>query len=191
MNSTEAHMWPRSLPISSQRAWKTGMMAEEQGSGTDRVEQFTFIGEHRLQVSIPEWCWEMRLTFLNLPHLSTAKFNLFIYYLSTVCGFKHFSISKRSLFNKNQTQCAFDQHICPGMPVHQDNIILLSPSPQWLPSTFQFWGIFRLAMASATRRSIAQRELSWPRLKRLLSSLWSVEVRWCPWITRCSARSWE
>ncbi|TNN40487.1 hypothetical protein EYF80_049345 [Liparis tanakae] len=58
-------------------------------------------------------------------------------------------------------------------------------------TTFQLRGISRLAMASATRRSIARRRLSWPRLKRLLSSLWSAELRQCPWTTRCSARSWE
>lgn len=132
--------------------------------------------------------------FLNLPHLSICIAKFSSLYLSNVYCFKHFRISKCSqtlLYNKKQMWCVFEQHIFAGMPVHQDKMILLSPSPLWLPSTFQFGGISRLAMARATWWSIAQRELSWPRLKRLLSSLWSVELRQCPWITRCSARSWE
>lgn len=127
--------------------------------------------------------------FLNFPHLSVCTFLLHKNACWIILNILELQICHAC--NEKQIYQPFDPHISVRMPFWQYKITELSPSPLWLPNTFQFWGISRLAMAKATRRSMAQRELSWPKLKRLLSSLWSIEFRQCPWITRCSARSWE
>lgn len=168
MNSTEAHVTMFTSDFqSSEHGWKMGMMWRGGGEQSSTVclhfiTQATSFPVTTEQVSKPSvWKKKCLICFETLMLMQRPNLRQMLY---TVCA---------------------------GKPVEQDKTILLSPSPLRLPSTFQFCGISRLAMAKATRRSMAQRELCWPRLKRLLSSLWSVELRQCPWITRCSASSWN
>lgn len=70
MNSTEAHMWPCSLPISAQWAWKMGMMAEHK-----EVEQFTLpwtapapsFQDNERRGDDCDWC-RLYLCSLPAPH---------------------------------------------------------------------------------------------------------------------------